>query len=149
VKILVVEELVDDAKASFEKAQELLESEDYYDAAEKAWRAVESMRKAVLVAAKIPYRYAKTTNIGLRLFSDFLRGMNRRRVLDLYDKIAYRLPILGFYEGIISPEEIKELILSDVKLLIEELEDLIRIARKIDLRNALNSLLRIQKLKQK
>ena len=144
-----VSDLIADAKASFEKALELLEREDYYDAAEKAWRAIEAMRKAVLVAAKIPYQYAKTVNIGLPLFSDFLRNINKKRVLDLYDKLAYRLHILGFYEGITSFEEIRELIISDVKILLRELEQIVKIAEKVDLREALESFLRIQKLKRK
>ncbi len=144
-----ISDLIADAKASFEKALELIEREDYYDAAEKAWRAIETMRKAVLVAAKIPYQYAKTVNIGLPLFSDFLRNIKKKKALDLYDRLAYRLHILGFYEGIISPGEIKELIISDVEMLLGELEQIVKMAEKVDLREALESFLRIQKLKQK
>ncbi len=143
-----VDELVMEARRNYEKALELLDRKDYYDSAEKAWKAIECLRKAILVAAKVPYEKAKTVNIGLPLFSDLLRGLGEKHALDLYDKLAYKLHIMGFYEDVVQPEEIQELVLIDTKKLLEILERILEKARRIDLREALKKLDKIQKIKR-
>ena len=50
-----IDDLVMEAKKSYEAALELLNRGDHYDSAEKAWRAIEYLREAILVAAKIPH----------------------------------------------------------------------------------------------
>ncbi len=143
-----VDELISNAKKSYEDALKLLETQDYYDAAEKAWRAIEFLRKALLVAAKIPYEKAKTIAIGLPLFSDILRLLGAKRTLDLYDKLAFKLHIMGFYEEITTPEEITDLILIDVKKLMDELLSLIEVTRKLDLSNVIDLVDKMRKVKQ-
>ncbi|MHA1609543.1 MAG: PaREP1 family protein [Candidatus Njordarchaeales archaeon] len=144
----IIDDLVMEAKKSYEDALRLLNRGDYYDSAEKAWRAIEYLRKAVLVAAKIPYEKAKTVSIGLPLFSDLLRGLGEKRALDLYDKLAYKLHVMGFYEEITQPDEIEELIMIDVKELMEALERLLETAKRLDLRRALEKLMEIQRMRR-
>jgi len=50
-----IEELIKRAQNYYLKALELLETRDFCDASEKAWLAVETLRKAFLVAMGVPY----------------------------------------------------------------------------------------------
>jgi len=72
---------------NYEKALELLSRGDYYDVAEKAWNSIENMRKALLVALKIPLEKAKTVSQGLVLFSDILRRLGKKELLKMYDQL--------------------------------------------------------------
>jgi len=69
-------------------------------------------------------------------------------VLDLYDKLAYKLHVMGFYEEITQPDEIEELIMIDVKELMEALERLLETAKRLDLRGALEKLMEIQRMRR-
>ena len=64
------------------KALELLERGDVRDAAEKAWSSIENMRKALLVAVKIPCDLAKNISTGVPLFIRILRALNRKDLLE-------------------------------------------------------------------
>jgi len=75
---------------NYEKALELLSRGDYYDAAEKAWNAIENMRKAFLVILKIPHEKAKTISQGLVLFSDILRKLGEKEILKMYDQLMLK-----------------------------------------------------------
>jgi len=132
----------------YEKALELLSRGDYYDAAEKAWSSVEYMRKAFLVASKIPYEKEKTISQGLVLFSDILRGLDRRDILKLYDQLMLGLHILGFYEQLIPIDEIEDIIRDGVVKFLSEMKSLIKMVRGIDMSKAVEFLDKIGRVKQ-
>ncbi|MEX0568028.1 MAG: PaREP1 family protein [Candidatus Njordarchaeota archaeon] len=143
-----VSELIEKSYEIYEKALELLSRGDYYDAAEKAWSSIEYMRKAFLVALNVPYSQAKTINKGLILFSDILRKLNRRDLLRIYDQLMLRLHILGFYEQIISADEIDEIIHSVVSKFLAEMKKLIESIKGINMRRAVEFLDKMNKVKQ-
>lgn len=49
----------------------LLDSGDIYDAAEKAWLAIETMRKAFLVAVGVPYKKRRALVIAYHSLTDY------------------------------------------------------------------------------
>ena len=67
-----IRELVAKAWEIYEKALELLETGNIRDAAEKSWLAVETMRKTIMVASKIPYEKTERVNLALNAFSKTL-----------------------------------------------------------------------------
>ena len=90
-----VEDLIDAGFGEYERALELLDRGDHYDAAEKAWNAIEFLRKAFLVALGVPYQKARTVNYGLPLFSRLLRALGLRELLRDYEWFDYKLHIMG------------------------------------------------------
>lgn len=142
------DELLSRAYDLYEEALELLSKKDYYDAAEKAWGSVELVRKAFLVALKIPYEKAKTTRYGLTLFSDILRHLGRRDLLKAYDRLMLRLHILGFYEQISSPDEIDEIIRDELPKFLDNMKELIDKAKNMDARHAAVLLDKINSIKR-
>ena len=58
-------ELILEAKETYQKTSELLMRGDYFDATEKGWCAVELMRKALLVAVSIPLEKAKNLEFSM------------------------------------------------------------------------------------
>ena len=53
------EDLRSKAWAVYEKAVEMLNRGDIKDFAEKAWLAIENMRKAIMIIAKVSYEITK------------------------------------------------------------------------------------------
>ena len=144
---LKVADLIEKARECYEKAIELLSQGDYHDAAEKAWNAVEYMRKAFLIALNIPYEKAKTVSQGLVLFSDILRKLGRREILKTYDQLMLKLHVLGFYEQITPPDEIDELIRTTTRYFISQMEDIINRIKGIDLSQVAKFIDKMAKIK--
>jgi len=143
-----VDNLIEKSRELYERALNLLFRGDYYDAAEKAWSAIEYIRKALLVALNIPYERAKTVSQGLVLFSDILRKLGRRDILKTYDQLMLRLHILGFYEQLIPTDELEDIIHNTVAKFLSEMEDLISQVRGIDISRAIEFLDKMNKVKQ-
>ena len=143
-----LESLLHSAFADYEKALELLQSEDYYDAAEKAWNAIETLRKAFLVALGVPYDKAKTVNYGLPLFSRLMRALGLRKLLRKYEWFDYKLHIMGFYERITSEEEIKEIIEKHIDPWLREMHQVIMKIRGAKIGNILEIYDQMIRLKQ-
>lgn len=60
VVLLDIDELIEVVGRHHVHALRLIETNDIYDAAEKAWMAIETMRKALLVAIGVSYEKAKS-----------------------------------------------------------------------------------------
>jgi len=124
------EELILEARNTYQKALKLLEKGYYYDAAEKGWCAVELMREALLVAAGVYIDKAKNLDFSIRTFTRILRSLKRRDLLKEYYRFDSCLHIRGFY-GIISTEDEISTTLQELGLWIEKMEKLVRSARSI------------------
>ncbi len=145
--LVKLEELLSRSKQDLSKALELLERGDVRDAAEKAWSSIENMRKALLVAVKIPYDLAKNISTGVPLFIRILRALNRKDLLEKYFFFNSHIHIYGFYEMITPEEELETVIKDEVPRWISQMEDAIRSIKDIDLSNIVDILLKAQKLK--
>jgi len=128
-----VNELIKRADSYYLKALELLETKDFYDAAEKAWLAIETLRKAFLVALGVPYDKAKSINYALPLLSKLMRGLGLKTVLRDYEWFHHKLHAMGFYENITPIDEIITIIKEDVKKWIENMKNVIRKINKLDI----------------
>lgn len=106
---------------------------DIRDAAEKGWRAIESMRKALLVVVRIPYDIAKTVTSGIPLFSKILKAIGRRDLLRMYFYFNSRLHTLGFYEMITPEDELGEMTREEAPAWVRELIGLVNSMRHVDL----------------
>ena len=144
-----VEELVSSADRDCEEAIKLLERGDIYDAAEKAWSAIEKIRKACLVAAKIPYEIAKTTSKGLPLFIKILKALRRKDILKTYMYLSQQLHSLGFYERVIPESDLEDTIREDVPKWMQETKPIIKVLERADLSEVVSLLEEIDKTKQK
>lgn len=137
-------ELLNEAWDVYEKALELLKEGDIRDSAEKAWLAVELVRKAIMVAAKIPYEETKKISIALPVFSNLLIALDEKAFLDKYYTLQSTLHGLSFYEGILN-EEATVLYIKEVEDLLKEAQKIIKKASKIDA----SKLLEVDKLRLK
>jgi len=144
-----VEELVSSADRSYEEALRLLERGDVYDAAEKAWSAIENLGKACLVATKIPYEVAKTASKGILLFSKILRALGRKDILRSYMYFSQQLHSLGFYERIIPESDLDETIREEVPIWMREVKRIIETLKHVDLSKIVILIEEIDKTKQK
>lgn len=142
-----LEELISKSKQNLIKALELLERGDIRDAAEKAWNSIETMRKALLVAVKIPYDVAKNVSIGLPIFTKILRALNRKDLLEKYFFFNSHIHIYGFYEMITPDDELEKVIREDVPIWISQIEEVIRDIKNVDLSSIVDIVLKAQKLK--
>ena len=133
-----VEELINKAEMNYLKALELLESMDYYDAAEKAWLVVENLRKAFLVAIGVPYEKSKSINYSLPLFSKLMRALGYQDLLKDYEWFSYKLHFMGFYENVTFAEEIIRIVREDVKRWMNVMKKVINRVRKIDISEVLS-----------
>ena len=124
--------LINQAHNDLNLSFQLLERGDIRDAAEKAWRAIENTRKALLVAVKIPYEIAKTITSGVPLFSKILKAIGKKSLLRMYFYFDSRLHTLGFYEMITPEEELEDIIRNEVPEWIEEMEKIINSIKHID-----------------
>jgi len=140
-------ELIEQAVESYNKALEFLGKGDVFDAAEKAWRAVENIRKALLVAVGIPYDKAKTINYGYPLFSRILRALGQKDLLEKYEWFESILHAKGFYGQIIPFDELKETIL-EVREWLEKMRRIIGNISKADLSDALKIMEKIMDLRR-
>jgi len=141
-------ELVGRGWEDYSKALELLETGDFYDAAEKAWSAIENFRKAILVAMKIPYDVAKSIREGVPLFSRVLEILGYDSLTRMYFYFSSRLHTLGFYERIIPEEDIARIIRSEVREWLKKIEELLEVLRKVDLSNITELLKELDKARQ-
>lgn len=142
------EELIEKAKNVYNEGIKLYEEGDFIDAAEKGWCSVELLRKALLVAVGIPYDKAKNLEFGLPIFTRILRSLRKRDLLDAYYKFDSSLHIHGFYEMILSPEEIENLLL-ELKQWIDEMVEVIRKLSRIDLKSVVGMMEKCLKLKRR
>lgn len=143
-----VEELVKSAERAYSEALRLLERGDVYDAAEKAWKAVEDMRKAFLVAVGVPYDKAKTISIGYTIFSKLLRLIGAKGLLKDYAFFESTLHSHGFYERETPPDEVEEVVKSDVRRWLDEMKRLIRRVSGVRVTEAVEVLSKALKLRE-
>ena len=122
---------------TYEKAIEMLNRGDIRDAAEKAWLAVENMRKAIMVAAKIPYETTKKISIALNIFNGILKALNAETILEKYYYLQATLHGLSFYEGILNEDITIDAILKAEEWL-KETEKLINKAWNMDTKLLMN-----------
>ncbi len=143
-----VEEMINAGFRNYEKAIELLDRGDYYDAAEKAWSGVEYLRKAFLVALGVPYEKARTINYGLPLFGRLLRALGLKKLLRRYEWFDYKLHIMGFYERLTPEDEIEIIIRRYVRQWLEEMRKIVLKLKGMSIDEILDIYNRIVKLKQ-
>jgi len=139
--------LINQAHNDLNLSFQLLERGDIRDAAEKAWRAIENTRKALLVAVKIPYEIAKTITSGVPLFSKILKAIGKKSLLRMYFYFDSRLHTLGFYEMITPEEELEDIIRNEVPEWIEEMEKIINSIKHIDLSHLTGLIEKMNKIK--
>jgi len=144
----LVKELISKGKSDYESALRLLDAGDVYDAAEKAWSAIENFRKACLVAAKIPYDIAKTVGNGVPLFSKILEKLGKKDLLCMYFYFNSRLHSLGFYERVIPEEDIAKMIQEEVPKWLENIEQVVNTLKSIDLSETVEVLRKINQARQ-
>jgi len=125
------EELKIKAWQAYEKAIEMLNKGDIRDAAEKAWLAIENMRKSLMVAAKVPYDIAKKISIALNIFNGILKALKLEPLLEGYYYFQSTLHGLSFYEGILNEDVTIDAIIKAEKWL-KNAEKAINEAKKID-----------------
>ena len=104
---LNLDELLSRSRQDYARALELLDRGDIRDAAEKAWCAVETLRKALLVAVKIPYDLARNISPGLPVFIRLLRALKQAELLEKYFFFNSHIHIFGFYEAVTPEEELE------------------------------------------
>jgi len=146
--MITPEELLNKAREELNKAIKLLEEKDFYNAAEKAWKAVELTRKALLITVNVPHEKAKTITYGYPLFSRLLRALNQRKLLEKYGWFESTLHARGFYEEITPIDEITEAI-QQVRSWINSIEELIKQVKGINLIEAVSILEEITNLRRK
>ena len=142
------EDLINAGFGNYEKALELLVRGDCYDAAEKAWSAIECLRKAFLVALGVPYQKVRTANYSLPLFSKLLRALGLRNLLRRYEWFDYKLHIMGFYERLTPEDEIEIIIRRHVGVWLEKVKNIILKLKGVSIEAILEIYDRIIKLKQ-
>ncbi|MHA1675594.1 MAG: PaREP1 family protein [Candidatus Njordarchaeales archaeon] len=125
------EELTVKAWEAYDKALELLRMGDIPDAAEKAWLAVENMRKAIMVASNIPYDVTKKVNLALNIFSKLLEILGHEDLLSEYYALNATLHGMAFYEGLLNEYTTKKFIIRAENWL-KKAEKIIEEALKID-----------------
>jgi len=96
------EDLRNKAWEAYEKAVEMLNKGDIGDSAKKAWLAIENLRKAIMVAAKVPYDVTEKISVALNIFNGILKALNTESLLERYCYFQATLHGLSFYEGILN-----------------------------------------------
>ncbi len=132
-----VGELINAGLRDYERAIELLDRGDYYDAAEKAWNAIESFRKAFLVALGVPYQKARTVSYGLPLFGRLMRALGLKKLLRRYEWFDYKLHIMGFYERLTLEDEIEFIIRRYVEPWLNRMKNVILKLRGVNISDVL------------
>jgi len=127
------EDLRRKAWEAYEKAVEMLNKGDIRDSAEKAWLAIENMRKAIMVAAKVPYDVTKKISVALNIFNGILKVLNAESLLERYYYFQATLHGLSFYEGVLNEDVTIDAILKAEKWL-RGAEKIINEAKNIDAR---------------
>jgi len=125
------DKLVLEAWSIYEEAKKLLDEGDIRDAAEKAWLAVEVMRKAIMVAAKIPYEETKKISVALPIFNNIMVVLGEKELLDKYYAFQSTLHGLSFYEGLLN-EGATVIYVLDVEKWLSYAEKVVERARKLD-----------------
>jgi len=145
--LMNLEELLNTCEQNFIKAMDLLDKGDVRDAAEKAWGSIEAMRKALLVAVKIPYEIAKNVSTGLPLFTKILRALGRKDLLEKYFFFNSHVHIYGFYEMVTPEDELKKVIEDEVREWITQMRNIIESIKEIDLSSVVDIVLKTKKIK--
>ena len=135
------------AERHYTHALRLIETNDIYDAAEKAWLAIETIRKAFLVAIGVPYEMAKSVSYSLPLFNRLLKALGLKDLLRVYESFYYRLHAMGFYENSTPVEEIIRTIKVEVASWIDVMKKVIRNIQGTDISEILRNYDRAIKLK--
>ena len=148
VSFMELDELISAGLRNYEKAIELLDRGDYYDAAEKAWSAVESFRKAFLVALGVPYQKVRTISYCLPLFGRLMRALGLKKLLRRYEWFDYKLHIMGFYERLTPEDEIELIVRRHVKLWLDRMRSLILRLSGVNISDILEIYDRAVRLKQ-
>ena len=148
VILLNTNELIEVAERHYAYALRLIETNDIYDAAEKAWLAVETIRKAFLVALGVSYEKAKSVSYSLPLFNRLLKALGLRDMLRMYESFYFRLHAMGFYENLTPTEEIVHAIRVEVLSWIEKMKRVIESIRSTDISEILESYDEAIKLKR-
>ena len=118
-------ELIERALQLYNLAINSLENGDFIDACEKAWGAIENIRKALLVKIGISYNSAKSISIGIPIFTRLLKGVGKKDLLEKYTYFNYKLHVMGFYENVTEDWEIEEIIREELPLWIDRMCKLI------------------------
>ncbi|MHA1616136.1 MAG: PaREP1 family protein [Candidatus Njordarchaeales archaeon] len=132
----------------YSKALELLETGDFYDAAEKAWSAIENFRKAALIAMKIPHDVARSVREGVPIFSRVLEILGYDTLTKMYFYFNSRLHTLGFYEKVIPEDDIARIIRKEVREWLKKMEKLLDLLKRIDLSSIIELLKELDKARQ-
>ncbi|MEX0568541.1 MAG: PaREP1 family protein [Candidatus Njordarchaeota archaeon] len=120
-----IDELIKIAEKHYTQALKLIEADDIYDAAEKTWLAIETIRKAFLVALGVPYEKTKSVAYSLPLFNRLLKALGLKDILRMYESFYYRLHAMGFYKNLTPTEEIVHTIKVEVLPWIEKMKRII------------------------
>lgn len=142
------EEPILKAKSVYEKTLEPLDRDDYLDAAEKGWYAVELMRKALLVAVGIPPEKAGRLEFSMPIFTRLLKVLERRELLRDYFRFDSCLHMRGFYEMLSTEDGIRETF-RDVGAWLEEMSKLAREMSEIDLSDVMEIIDRALQVKRR
>jgi len=126
-----IKELVAKAWEIYEKALELLETGNIRDAAEKSWLAVETMRKTIMVASKIPYEKTERVNLALNVFSKILEILDHEDLLSEYYALNATLHGMAFYEGVLNEDTTRKFIRKAEEWL-RKAEAILELASQID-----------------
>lgn len=126
-----LDKLISEAWMAYEEAKKLLDEGDLRDAAEKAWLAVETMRKAIIVAAKIPYEETRRISIALPIFNSILIALGEKKFLDKYYTFQSTLHGMSFYEGLLNEEAII-MYVRDVEDWLSKAEEVVKRASKVN-----------------
>ena len=142
------EKYVSSALQIYDDAVRLLERGDIFDAAEKAWCAVENSRKAFLIALGVPEQKVGSVEFGVTFFIRVLRKLGRKDLAEKYYNFDYCLYIKGFYE-LQMPVDILSEKIYEVKAWMDEIFELVDKVKGIDLSDAIKIMDESVKLKRK
>ena len=143
-----VDDLIKKANEYYTVALKLLDSRDIYDAAEKAWCCVETLRKALLVALGVPYDKAKSVSYGVPLFNKIMKALGLKELLKDYEWFHYKLHAMGFYENITPLEDIVEIVRNNVPQWMNEILKIIDKVKGLDFSSVLHEYEKMHKLKR-
>ena len=143
-----MDDLMEKTWKLYADALKLLNQGDYIDAAEKAWGAVEMIRKAFLISLGVPREKAGDISFGLPLFIKILKVLGRRDLINKYYMFDSSLHIKGFYEMLTPKDEI-EIVIGEVKKWLDEIQEIMRSLKGMKLKEAIRLMDDALKVKRK
>ncbi len=132
----------------YDDAIRLLERGDVFDAAEKAWCAIENSRKAFLIALGVSEQKASSVEFGVVFFIRVLRKLGRKDLVEKHYNFDYCLRIRGFYEPQMPVDVLSEKIY-EVRRWMDEIFELANKVKGLDLSDAIRMMDESVKLKRK